>query len=274
MRLLFLGDMCGRSGRSKVHRELPGLVEKLELDFVVVNGENAAGGFGINEAILEQTLEAGADVVTTGNHVWDKREALTFADRQERFLRPANYPAGTPGKGANIYEARNGARVMVMNIMGRVFMHPELDDPFKCVEEQLVAAPMGEAADVILIDFHAEATSEKSCFAHFVDGRVSVVVGTHTHCPTADHQILAGGTAFMSDAGMCGNYDSSLGMDKEEPINRFVTKIPKQRFEAASGEATLSGVGVEINEKSGIATYIAPLRIGPILGNCLPWQGL
>ena len=271
MRLLFLGDMCGRSGRNKVFKELPGLIEKLKLDFVVVNGENAAGGFGINEAILEQTLEAGADVVTTGNHVWDQREALTFADRQERFLRPANYPTGTAGKGANIYDGKNGVRVMVMNIMGRVFMHPELDDPFQCVEEHLAAAPLGEAADVILIDFHAEATSEKICFGHFVDGRVSMVVGTHTHCPTADCQILGGGTAYMSDAGMCGNYDSSLGMEKEEPINRFVTKIPQTRFEAAGGEATLSGVGVEIDENSGLATHIAPLRIGPILDNCLPW---
>jgi metallophosphoesterase (TIGR00282 family) len=272
MRLLFLGDMCGRTGRTKVHRELPGLIEKLNLDFVVVNGENAAGGFGITENILEQTLEAGADVVTTGNHVWDQREALSFADRHDRFLRPANYPPGTPGKGSNIYDARNGARVMVMNIMGRVFMNPELDDPFQCVEHQLAAARMGEAADVIMVDFHCEATSEKVCFGHFVDGRVSLVVGTHTHCPTADHHILGGGTAYISDAGMCGSYNSSLGMDKEEPINRFVSKIPKGRFEAASGEATLSGVGVEIDETSGLATYIAPLRLGPILDNCLPWQ--
>ncbi len=272
MRILFLGDMCGKSGRRKVFEKLPGLIDRLKLDFVIVNGENAAGGFGINEMIVEQTLEAGADVITTGNHVWDQREALSFADRHERFLRPINYPAGTPGKGSNIYDAKNGARVMVMNIMGRVFMHPELDDPFQCAENQLAAAPMGEAADVVIVDFHAEATSEKVCFGHFVDGRVSFVVGTHTHCPTADHQILAGGTAYISDAGMCGNYDSSLGMDKEEPINRFVTKIPKRRFEAAGGEATLSGVGVEIDEKTGLATHIAPLRIGPILDNCLPWQ--
>ena len=271
MRFLFLGDMCGRSGRTKVFKELPGLVDKLKLDFVVVNGENSASGFGITESIFNQTLEAGADVVTTGNHVWDQRETLSFADREERFLRPANYPEGTPGKGANIYEAKNGARVMVMNIMGTVFMHPELDDPFRCVEQQLAAAPLGEAADIIMVDFHAEATSEKMCFGHFVDGRVSFVVGTHTHCPTADHQILPGGTAYMSDAGMCGDYDSSLGMDKEEPINRFVSKIPKNRFEAASGEATLSGVGVEIDENTGLASHIAPLRIGPILDNCQPW---
>lgn len=271
MRLLFIGDMCGRSGREKVFEELPGLRKRLEVDFVIVNGENAAGGFGITEEILHQTLEAGADVVTTGNHVWDQKEALSFCERHEAFIRPANYPAGTPGKGANLFEADNGARIMVMNLMGTVFMHPELDDPFRIGEEQLAACPLGEGADIIFVDFHAEATSEKMCFGHFVDGKVSAVIGTHTHCPTADHQILPGGTAYMSDAGMTGDYNSSLGMDKEEPINRFVSKIPKGRFEPALGPATLCGVGIEIDEKTGLAQKIAPLRLGPILDNCLPW---
>lgn len=271
MRLLFLGDMVGRSGRQAVFDRLPGYIENWKLDFVIVNGENSAGGFGITEKILQDTLDAGADVVTTGNHVWDQREALTFADRHERFLRPANYPAGTPGRGANIYESRNGARVMVANIMGTIFMHPELDDPFRCGEKLLEDTVLGQDADVIFVDFHAEATSEKLCFAHFVDGRVTMVVGTHTHCPTADHQILTGGTAYLSDAGMCGVYDSSLGMDKEEPINRFLSKIPKGRFEAAEGDATLSGVGIEIDDKSGLSTRIAPLRVGPVLENVTPW---
>ncbi len=271
MRLLFLGDMVGRAGREAVYRELPQLVASQQADFVIVNGENAAGGFGITEEIFNQTLEAGADVVTTGNHVWDQREALGVADREDRFLRPANYPDGTPGRGSFIYEARNGARVMVMNIMGRVFMHPELDDPFACVERCLEGVQLGEAADVIFIDFHAEATSEKQCFAHFVDGRVSAVVGTHTHVPTADYQILNGGTAYMSDAGMCGNYDSSLGMEKEEPINRFVTKVPRGRFEPALGEATICGVGIEIDDSSGLASSIKPLRIGARLENVTPW---
>jgi metallophosphoesterase (TIGR00282 family) len=271
MRLLFLGDMVGKTGRMAVFDQLPGLISKLKTDFVVVNGENAANGFGITQSILDATLDAGADVMTTGNHVWDQKEALGFADREERFLRPANFPAGTPGRGANVYEAKNGARIMVMNIMGRVFMHPELDDPFACVEQQLAHAALGSTADVIFIDFHAEATSEKQCFAHFVDGRVSAVVGTHTHIPTADHQILNGGTAYISDAGMCGDYDSSLGMDKEEPINRFVSKVPKNRFEPATGEATICGVGIEINDRTGLAEKIAPLRIGPRLDNCLPW---
>jgi hypothetical protein len=270
MRLLFLGDLVGRSGRTAVWNRLPGLIRDYKLDFVVVNGENAAGGFGITEDIFLETLNAGADVVTTGNHVWDQREALVYADRQDRFLRPANYPAGTPGRGSNLYIARNGARVLVANVMGRVFMHPDLDDPFAAGEAILEACPLGEQADAVVFDFHAEATSEKLCFAHFVDGRASFVVGTHTHVPTADAQILNGGTAYLSDAGMCGDYDSSIGMDKEEPVSRFVSKIPKGRFEVASGPATICGVAVEISDRTGLAEKIAPLRIGPRLAETMP----
>lgn len=270
MRFLFLGDMVGRTGRQAVFERLPGLISDFRLDFVIVNGENAAGGFGITEEIFQNTLDAGADVVTTGNHVWDQREALTFAPREERFLRPANFPQGTPGHGSGVYTAANGARVMVANIMGRVFMHPELEDPFLCAERQLEACALGDQADVIVFDFHAEATSEKMCFAHFVDGRASLVVGTHTHCPTADHQILTGGTGYQSDAGMCGDYDSSLGMDKEEPLNRFLTKVPKGRFEAATGPATICGLGLEISDASGLCEKIAPLRLGPRLEETVP----
>jgi len=270
MRLLFLGDMVGRSGRTAVWDRLPGLISDFRIDFAIVNGENAAGGFGITEEIYRETIAAGADVVTTGNHVWDQREALEFAPRADRFLRPANYPRGTPGRGSGMYQARNGARVCVANIMGRVFMQPELDDPFPAVEAVIAAAPLGEQADAVVIDFHAEATSEKMCFAHFVDGRASFVVGTHTHQPTADHQILNGGTAYISDAGMCGDYDSSLGMDKEEPLNRFLSKVPKSRFEAAGGPATICGVGVEISDSSGLAEKIAPLRLGPRLEETVP----
>ncbi len=271
MRLLFLGDMVGKSGREAVAQHLPGMIAQWDLDFVIVNGENAAGGFGITEAILDETLAAGADVVTTGNHVWDQREALVFAERNQRFLRPMNYPPGTPGRGSNIYEARNGARVLVANIMGQVFMSPLLDDPFRSVEALLDSAALRREVDVIVIDFHAEATSEKMCFAHFVDGRATMVVGTHTHCPTADHQVLDGGTAFVSDAGMCGDYNSSLGMDRDEPMARFLTKVPKGRFEAASGPATVCGVGIDIDLSTGLASRIAPLRIGPRLDNVLPW---
>jgi hypothetical protein len=266
--------MVGRTGREAVWAKLPALRSDFRLDFVVVNGENAAGGFGITEEIFRETLNAGADVVTTGNHVWDQREALEFAPRQERFLRPANFPAGTSGRGSGLFTARNGARVLVANIMGRVFMHPELDDPFPCAERELAACPLGEQADAVIIDFHAEATSEKICLAHFVDGRASALIGTHTHHPTADHQILNAGTGFISDAGMCGDYDSSLGMDKEEPLNRFLSKVPKGRFEAANGPATLCGVGLSISDRTGLCEAIAPLRLGPRLEETVPpfWQ--
>ncbi len=270
MRFLFLGDMVGRTGRVAVIDRLPGLISDWKLDFVVVNGENSAGGFGITEAIFEETLAAGADVVTTGNHVWDQREALAFAPRQERFIRPANYPKGTPGSGSGLFEAKNGARVLVTNIMGRVFMSPDLDDPFACADDILAACPLGEQADAVIVDFHAEATSEKQCFAHYLDGRASLVVGTHTHVPTADHQILAGGTGYQSDAGMCGDYDSSLGMEKEEPINRFVAKVPRSRFEAANGPATIAGLALEISDRTGLCEKIAPVRIGPRLAAAVP----
>lgn len=270
MRFLFLGDMVGSTGREAVWDQLPGLISDLKLDFVVVNGENAAHGFGITEDIFLKTIDAGADVVTTGNHVWAQKEALSFCERHDTFLRPANFPKGTPGRGATLVQARNGAQVLVSNIMGRVFMHPELDDPFACAEEVLGSCPLGEQADAVILDFHAEATSEKQCFGHFVDGRASLVVGTHTHMPTADCQILDGGTAYMSDAGMCGDYNSSLGMEKEELINRFVTKIPRGRMEVASGPATICGVGVEISDRTGLAEKIAPLRQGARLEETIP----
>lgn len=270
MRILFLGDMVGKAGRTAVYEKLPAIRKKLKLDFVIVNGENAAGGFGITRKILHDTLEAGADVVTTGNHVFDQKEALAFADAEERFLRPANFPFGTPGRGSYLFEAANGAHVLVANIMGRVFMHPELNDPFTAAEEILAACPLGEAADAIILDFHAEATSEKQCFAHFVDGRASLVVGTHTHIPTADHQVLSGGTAYLTDAGMCGDYDSSIGMDKEEPLNRFLTKLPKRRMEPASGPVTLSGVMVVTDDKTGLAKECWPLRTGGRLSEIWP----
>lgn len=270
MRLLFLGDIVGKPGREAIYSQLPGLISDYKIDFTIINGENAAAGFGITEEILVSLIRVGADVVTTGNHVWDKKEALTFCERYPEFVRPANFPEGTPGRGATLQIAKNGARVLVSNIMGRVFMHPDLDDPFMAAEKTLEACPLGEQADAVVFDFHAEATSEKQCFGHFVDGRASLVVGTHTHVPTADYQILNGGTAYMSDAGMCGNYDSSLGMDKEEPLHRFTSKIAKGRFEVAAGVGTISGVCVEISDRTGLAEKIAPLRLGPRLAEARP----
>ncbi|WP_341760530.1 TIGR00282 family metallophosphoesterase [Candidatus Endowatersipora endosymbiont of Watersipora subatra] len=262
MRILFLGDMVGRTGREAVIKSLPDLSQKLKLDFIIVNGENAAAGFGITRKILHQVLEGGADVITSGNHAFDQRETLGWADEEERFLRPANFPTGTPGRGSNIYEARNGALILVSNIMGRVFMKPELDDPFSAAESEFSVCSLGLNVDAIVVDFHAEATSESQCFGHFLDGRVSLVVGTHTHIPTSDYQILSGGTAYISDVGMCGDYDSSLGMDKEEPLNRFLTKISKNRVEPAKGTATVCGVMVITDDKTGLALSISPLRAG------------
>ncbi|GGB32746.1 phosphatase [Roseibium aquae] len=269
MRLLFLGDLVGRSGRTAVIGQLPGLVEQYRLDFVVVNGENSASGFGITEAILQDVVDAGADVVTTGNHVWDQRDTLVYIERQDRLLRPVNFPSGTPGRGANLFTARNGAQVLVANVMGRVFME-SLDDPFAAIDNVVNDCPLGQVADAILIDVHAEATSEKQALGHFLDGRVSVVVGTHTHVPTADHQILPGGTAYQSDAGMCGDYDSVLGMEKDEPVQRFQRKIPGGRFTPALGESTICGLAVETDDRTGLATQVAPLRIGGRLDQVVP----
>ena len=269
MRLLFLGDLVGRGGRSAVIERLPALIADHKLDFVVVNGENAAGGFGITEEILQNVLDAGADVVTTGNHAFDQREALVFAARQERFLRPVNYPAGAPGRGAGLYMARTGARVLVVNLMGRVFMD-QLDDPFAAIDRELAACPLGEQADAIVIDFHAEASSEKQALGHHVDGRASLVVGTHTHVPTSDYRVLPGGTAYQTDVGMCGDYESVIGMDKEEPLRRFIRKTPGERFSPADGPATISGLAVGLDEASGLARKVAPLRLGGALSETLP----
>jgi len=272
MRLLFIGDVVGRAGRAVLIEQLPKLRLAWGLDCVIVNGENAAGGFGVTEAICGDFLAAGADCVTLGNHAFDQREALVFIARQPRLIRPLNYPRGTPGAGANIIETVSGARVLVINLMGRIFMDA-MDDPFAAAERELDACPLGVGCDATVIDFHAEASSEKQAFAHFVDGRVSLVVGTHTHVPTADYQILPQGAGYMTDAGMTGDYDSVIGMEKEEPIRRFTTKLPSARFEPAAGAATLCGVAVEL-DGNGLATRIAPVRIGGRLAQARPefWE--
>jgi len=273
MRLLFLGDIVGRTGRKAVVDALPGLRRRYALDCVVINAENSAGGFGITETILEELIEAGADAVTLGNHAFDQKEALVFIERFPQLLRPINYPKGTPGRGSTMVKTASGADVLVINAMGRIFM-PELDDPFRAVDAELTACRLKRGADAILIDMHAEATSEKQALAYFVDGRASVVVGTHTHVPTADERVLPNGTAYISDAGMCGDYNSVLGMDVEEPINRFITKIPRQRFEPAGGPATISGLAVEIDDATGLAKACRALRIGPHLEPSVPafWE--
>lgn len=269
MRILFVGDVVGRAGRSIVAEHLPGMIRDWALDLVVVNGENSAGGFGITEAIYQELIDAGADAITLGNHAWDQREALVFIERAPRLVRPANFPKGTPGRGAALIDTKNGKRALVLNAIGRVFMTP-FDDPFAVLNSELETCRLGEAADAVVVDFHCEASSEKQAIGHFCDGRASLVVGTHTHVPTADHQILSGGTAYMTDAGMTGDYDSIIGMQKEEPLRRFTSGIPSGRFEPAIGAATLSGVAVETDDASGLALRIAPVRIGGRLAPASP----
>jgi metallophosphoesterase (TIGR00282 family) len=269
MRILFLGDVLGRAGRSAVCRILPDLKDRHRIDFTIVNGENAAGGFGITEAICNDLIDSGADVVTTGNHVWDQREILIFIERERRLLRPVNFPRGTPGSGSGIFRTGGGASVMVIQVMGRLFMDP-LDCPFQAVERELGEGSLKSKADAIVIDFHAEASSEKQSLAHFVDGRVSAVIGTHTHVPTADAHRLPGGTAFMTDVGMCGDYQSVIGMKKDEPVQRFQRKVMSARFEPSMQEVTVCGAVIEIDDATGLAVSIEPIRIGGVLEQAEP----
>jgi len=268
MRIAIFGDIVGRSGRTALIDELPRLKRRLKLDFIVVNAENAAGGFGVTARIVEDILEAGADVITTGNHAFDQRDETDVYRTEQRLLRPLNFPASNPGRGAGLYQLKDGRSVLVIHAQGQVEMHP-CDDPFAAVDDALASMKLGREVDAIIVDFHAEATSEKQAMGHYLDGRVSAVVGTHTHTPTADDRVLAGGTAYISDIGMCGDYDSVIGMEKSEPINRFITKMPSQRFQPAAGEATLCAVIVE-TDATGRATAIDALRIGGGLKSVSP----
>ena len=260
MRLLLCGDIVGRAGRTVVIEHMPRLRRELRLDFVVANGENAAHGFGITDTICAELYAAGVDVITTGNHVWDKREIISYIGGDPRLLRPINFPAGTPGKGHGIFSLADGRKLLVVNAMARLFMDA-IDDPFIGIDKLLAAHPLG-AVDAILVDFHGEATSEKMSMGHFCDGRVSAVIGTHSHVPTADAQILPNGTAYQTDAGMCGDYDSVIGMQKEAAVLRFVRKMPGERLQVAEGEATLCAAFVETDDATGLARRIAPLRLG------------
>jgi 2',3'-cyclic-nucleotide 2'-phosphodiesterase len=260
MRLLLCGDVVGRSGRAVVTAQVPRLRRELALDFVVVNGENAAHGFGITDKICEEFYASGVDVITTGNHIWDRRDIISYIDGDPRLLRPVNFPPGTPGKGYGVFALGDGRSVMVINAMARLFMDA-IDDPFTGVERLLAERPLGRV-NAILLDFHGEATSEKMSMGHFCDGRASAVVGTHSHVPTADAQILPKGTAYMTDAGMCGDYDSVIGMQKEAAIARFLRKMPGEKLQVAEGEATLCAAFIETDDATGLATRIAPLRLG------------
>lgn len=262
MKLLFLGDVMGRAGRAAVAQRLPEMRRDWALDLVVVNGENATNGMGLSPAHATALLDAGADCVTLGDHAFDQKDMLQFIEREPRILRPLNFAKDAPGRGAAIFPAQGGRKVLVAQVLGQVFMKRPFADPFSAVDQVLRAHPRGGRVAASLIDMHCEATSEKMGMGHFCDGRASVVVGTHTHVPTADAQILPGGTAFQSDAGMCGDYDSVIGMEKAEPMRRFVTGMPKGRFTPATAEATVSGLYVETDDRTGAATRIEMVRQG------------
>lgn len=269
MRFLYCGDVMGKSGRASILEHIPRLKETLDLDFVIVNGENAAHGFGITQKICNSFFEQGVDVITMGNHTWDQREVMNFIGDEPRLLRPLNYPEGTPGLGLNVYELKDGRTFLVAQVMGGLFM-PPADDAFAAIEGALKKYTLGKDMNAALVDIHAEATSEKMAMGHFLDGKVSLVAGTHSHIPTADAQILPGGTAYQTDVGMCGDYNSVIGMDKKVPIERFTVKGSKGRLSPANDIATLCAVFVETDDETGLAQTISPVRVGGRLIPIMP----
>lgn len=265
MRIVFIGDIMGRAGREALQQHLPAVVKQHEPDVVIVNGENAANGTGITMKIANEFFEWGVDVITTGNHAWDQREMLAQINNQKRIIRPHNYPPGTPGSGVIRYQVKGtGQHIVVVNLMGRLFMDP-LDDPFRTMEDILKQHRLGQNCDAIFVDFHAETTSEKMSFGHHFDGRITGMIGTHTHVPTADAHVLTNGTAYQTDAGMTGSYDSVIGVEKQIAIHRFVKKTPGERMRPAKGPGTLCGAVIDVNDANGLARSIAPIRVGGIL---------
>jgi metallophosphoesterase (TIGR00282 family) len=268
MRLLVLGDLLGRAGRDAAAAAIPTLRARLRLDAVIVNAENASHGFGLAPDMAEALFAAGADVLTLGNHAWDRREIIPYIAQEKRLIRPLNFPPGTPGEGAAVVTLSDGRKLLVAQVMGRLFMDA-LDCPFQAMEALLSRYRLGGNIQGALVDIHGEATSEKMAFAHAFDGRVSAVVGTHTHVPTADHQILDRGTAFTADLGMCGDYNSVIGMAPDAATARLIRKMPGERLAPAEGPATLCGAFIEIGE-TGLATRIAAFRQGPRLAPAWP----
>ena len=264
MKILCCGDVVGRSGRDCIKQYIPKLRSDLALDFVMVNGENAAHGFGINPTHCREFFDLGVDVITSGNHIWDQKEIIDYIQGESRLLRPSNYPEGTPGKGVIKCQLKDGREILILNIMGRLFMDP-LDDPFNAVEKELQNVRLGKDVAAIVVDFHAETTSEKNAMGNFLDGRVSIVFGTHTHIPTSDTRILSGGTGYQTDLGMCGDYDSVIGMNKDSAISKFRKKIPSQRLTPADNESTLCAIYADLNDENGLVKEITPIRIGGLL---------
>jgi len=270
MKILFLGDIVGSAGRQAVLERIAKLRVDWGLDFIVVNGENATNGMGLSGEHAKGLLEAGVDCLTLGDHAFDQKDMMQYCERDTRIIRPINFAKAAPGRGVRIFEDRRGRRILVAQVLGQVFMKRAFDDPFSALDQVFMTHKLGGSIQAALIDVHCEATSEKMAMGHFCDGKASVVVGTHTHVCTGDAQILPGGTAYLTDAGMCGDYNSVIGMDKAEPLRRFVTGMAKGRFEPAKGEATLSGVYVETDDKTGLATRVRQIRQGGRLEQSLP----
>ncbi len=262
MKILYLGDVVGRSGRRAITEGLAALKQELRVDFTIVNGENASGGMGLTGGHAKLLLEAGADCITLGDHAFDQKDMLSFIESEPRIIRPLNFAKEAPGRGFRVFEATQGRKVLVAQALGQVFMKRPFDDPFSALDTVLRAHPPGGLVQAAVIDIHAEATSEKMAIGHYCDGRASLVVGTHTHVPTGDAQVLPRGTGYLTDAGMCGDYDSIIGMDKAEPMRRFLTGMTRERFTPAEGEATLCGVLVSTNDRTGMATSIEAVRRG------------
>lgn len=269
MRIVFIGDIFGRSGREALEKHLPYIKKELQPDVVIVNGENATNGRGINVKHAKQFYDWGADCITTGNHVWDQREIIPHIAKDEKLLRPINFPPGTPGNGMYKHRLSDGRTITIVNAMARLFMDA-MDDPFQIMNTLLEKERLGKTTDAIFVDFHGETTSEKMSFAHYLDGRVTAVVGTHTHIPTADTHVLEKGTAYQTDTGMTGDYDSVIGVRKEIAMQRFVKKMPGEHFQPANGEGTLCGCLIISNDKTGKAQSIEPIRIGGILKDVMP----
>ncbi|SFD54191.1 TIGR00282 family metallophosphoesterase [Roseivivax sediminis] len=270
MRILFLGDVMGRAGREAVAERLKALREAWRVDFCIINGENASNGAGLTGDHAKLLFEAGADCVTLGDHAFDQKDMLQYIEGESRIVRPLNYAKGAPGRGHRLFTDGRGRKVLVVQVLGQVFMKRPFDDPFSAMETALKAHPLGGQAQAIVVVLHCAATSEKMAMGHVCDGKASLVVGTHTHVPTADAQILPGGTAYLTDAGMCGDYDSVIGMEKAEPLRRFITGMPKGRFQPAGGPATLSGVLVETDDRTGRASAVHMIRDGGRLQPATP----
>lgn len=270
MNILFLGDVVGRAGRSAIVSKLPQLRKDWALDFVVVNAENATGGMGLSANHAKTLLASGVDVITLGDHAFDQKDMMQYCEQEARIVRPLNYAKTAPGKGARLFTTSKGKKVFVAQALGQVFMKNPFSDPFSALDSALKLAPLGGLASAVIVDFHAEATSEKMAMGHWLDGRASLVVGTHTHVPTSDTMILPKGTGYQTDAGMCGNYHSIIGMERTEPIRRFITGMRKDRFTPDGDPITLSGVFLKTDDKTGLPKKVKPIRLDGHLQESTP----